>query len=199
MNVSERDTCGVFVYGSVVSAAALAATLGEGARDGVHFGKATLAGWRRRWNVCTDNTVSRAVRYHTPGTTERPPVQVLFLNIVPADPRTVLTGYLLLGGPDLVAALDAREGNYDRADVTHAVVGWGGLPRPATVWAYVGKPASVRTAEAGLSRGSARIRREYLDVVAAAFAPHSDLTAELRASLTPLPARIEPLTRVVAG
>ena len=186
---------GVFVYGSMASAAAISAILGRAARDGHDYVKATLPGWRRRWNVGTDNTTSRTVRYYTPGTPERPEIHVLFLNVVPADdPTAVVTGYLMVTDADALAALDAREGNYDRVPVTVRTP-----DRAETAWTYAGRPDRVAGAEQAIRRGSARIRQEYLRAVRAAFAGHDDMTAELRQSLTPMPAPVEPLTRVVSA
>ena len=185
----------VFVYGSMASAGSISAILGRAAREGHDYVKAALPGWRRRWNVGTDNTTSRTVRYYTPGTGERPDIHVLFLNVVPAgDPAAAVTGYLMVTGTRELAALDAREGNYDRVPVTLSTPG-----RAEPVWTYVGKPDRVAGAEEAIRHGSARIRQEYLEAVRAAFAGHDDMTAELRRSLTPMPAPVEPLTRVVSA
>jgi hypothetical protein len=117
---------------------------------------------------------------------------VLFLNIVPTgDPRDVVTGYVLRLDRPHLAVLDAREGNYDRVTVT--------VPGAGEVWTYVGKPDRVAGAEEAIRRGTARIRREYLQVVRAAFAEHDDMAAELEESLTPRPAPVEPLDRVVSS
>ena len=185
---------GIFVYGSMASAASVAAVLGRPARAGRDYVEARLPGWRRSWNVGTDHTTSRAVRYHEPGTLVRPPIHVLFLNVVP-DPAAAVTGLLMRAGPDELAALDAREGNYDRVPVSLP-----DLPDPPGVtWTYVGKPDRVAGAEDAMRRGSARIRREYLEAVEAAFAGHDDMTAELRESLTPPPAPVQSLTRTVSA
>ena len=183
---------GVFVYGSLACAAALSAVLGRPAREGDDNVRATLPGWRRQWNVGTDNATSRAVRYHRPGDRSRPAIHVLFLNIARAgDPAATVTGLVLRAGPPHLAALDAREGNYDRIPVT--------IPGSGEVWTYTGRPDRVAGAEEAIRRGTARIRREYLDTVQAAFAGDAGMTAELRESLTPPPAPVEPLTRVVTG
>ncbi|MDG4827332.1 gamma-glutamylcyclotransferase [Asanoa sp. WMMD1127] len=121
---------------------------------------AQLAGWRRSWTVCTDNTdLSRAVAYYRPGTLERFDGQILFLGIDRA-PGSTVRGRLLPVSPDELAELDAREGNYERVDVT------AGLDLPhgrTTVWSYVGKASAVRAARRGLARGTAVVWRAYLD------------------------------------
>ena len=139
----------VFVYGSMASAASISAILGRPAHAGHDYVRAVLTGWRRGWNVGTDNTTSRSVRYYTPGTVMRPAVHVLFLNVIPADdPAAVVTGYLLSTDAQHLAALDAREGNYDRVPVTLAepVV-------PEPVWSYVCKPDRVAGADVVICRG----------------------------------------------
>ncbi|MEV4617712.1 gamma-glutamylcyclotransferase family protein [Asanoa sp. NPDC049573] len=184
---------GVFVYGSMASPAEIAGLLGKDvAVEGVDYVLASLAGWRRTWNVCTDNTTSRAVRYHTPGTKERPPVQVLFLNLEPAAEET--TGYLIFVEAHHLAALDAREGNYDRVPVTDQVTP-AARERPAVVWTYVGKGDRETKARAAIRRGSARIRREYLDKVVEAFGDNEAMAAELVRTKPPAP--VERLDRVV--
>ena len=188
-------TAAVFVYGSLVAAGEIAGILGKDEADeGVDYVLATLSGWRRTWNVCTDNTTSRVVRYYTPGTGERPPIQVLFLTLEPA--AGTVTGYVVFVEAHHLAALDAREGNYDRVRVTDQVTMRG---RPAVVWTYVAKESRAATARAAIRRGSARIRQDYLDDVVAAFAGNADLEAELAETLRPPPARVERLDRVVGS
>ncbi|GIF47979.1 gamma-glutamyl AIG2-like cyclotransferase [Asanoa ferruginea] len=186
---------GVFVYGSLISPQDITGVLGKEA--GVDHGLATLSGWRRTWNVCTDNTTSRKVRYYTPGSEERPPVQVLFLNLERAAAATV-TGYVIVVDAHRLAALDAREGNYDRVVVTDQIT-MRATARPNVVWTYVGKADRAATARAAILRGSARIRKEYLDTVVEAFAGNDDLTAELEQITRPPPAPVESLDRVAEG
>jgi hypothetical protein len=192
----------VFVYGSIVSPADIAGILGkEEAVEGVDYALASLSGWRRTWNVCTDNTTSRTVRYYTPGTQERPPVQVLFLNLEPAKQKGAkATGHVIFIEAHHLSALDAREGNYDRVVVTGQItVRSPARARPAVVWTYVGKASREARARAAILQGSARIRKEYLDNVIEAVAGNDDMRAELEQITGPPPAPVECLDRVVDG
>jgi cation transport regulator ChaC len=169
----------VFAYGSLVS---------QGT-------PATLRGWDRTWSVCTDNTTSGRVRYYEPGTRIRPPVQVVFLNLERAAGASV-AGVLIPVSAGRLAEIDRREGNYDRVDVTGSVSTRDHVP--GVVWAYTGKPDRVERARQAKLAGTARIRREYLDAVREAFGAHDGLLADLERSLTPPPAPIVSLDRVVA-
>jgi hypothetical protein len=163
---------------------------------GADAAPATLHGWDRTWNVCTDNTTSERVRYYEPGTGIRPPVQVLFLNLERSAGASV-TGVLIPVGGVQLSDLDRREGNYDRIDVTGAVSTPDGVARPGVVWAYVGKPRRVARARQAKLAGTARIRREYLDAVRAAFGSYNGLLTDLERTLTPPPAPVVSLDRVV--
>src|ERR1700734_1150757 len=100
----------VFGYGSLLSA------------DAEPISKLTssrLRGHRRTWNVAMDN--SRAIpgykRYVDPVTGNPPAVFVVFLNIV-ADADSHVNGALFPVSEEMLAALDRRERNYERIDVT---------------------------------------------------------------------------------
>jgi gamma-glutamylcyclotransferase (GGCT)/AIG2-like uncharacterized protein YtfP len=170
---------GVFVYGSLASRAEVGGLLGVEPVEGVHYEPATLPGWRRDWHVCTDNTVSTQVAYYTPGTDVRPPIQVLFLNISPARDRAArVTGYVIPVTSAHLSRLDAREANYDRIAVAPVT-----SSRFEVVWTYVAKPPQAATAREAIARGTARIRRAYLDSVEAAFVGDPIMAAELKAAL----------------
>jgi gamma-glutamylcyclotransferase (GGCT)/AIG2-like uncharacterized protein YtfP len=177
---------GVFVYGSLASRAEVGGLLGVDPVEGVHYVPAVLPGWVRDWHVCTDNTTSTAVAYYLPGTAVRPPVQVLFLNISPGPGQ--VTGYVIPATSDHLLRLDAREANYDRIAVAPV------LPvHFDVVWTYVAKRPQTATARRAISRGTARIRRAYLETVETAFAGDPAMAAELKASLPPAP--VVPLDR----
>ena len=180
---------GVFVYGSLASRAEVGDLVGVEPVDGVHYVPAVLPGWSRDWHVCTDNTTSTAVAYYTPGTDERPPVQVLFLNISPSrDPAARVTGFVIPVTSAHLSRLDAREANYDRIAVAPL-----GTAHFDVVWTYVAKPQQAATARRAISRGTARIRRAYLDSVTDAFVSDPAMAAELKATLPATP--VVPLDR----
>jgi hypothetical protein len=189
----EASTYGIFIYGSMASADEIGAILGYPAVEGVDFMPAVLPGWRRTWNVCTDNTTSTKVRYYTPGTDERPPVQVLFLNIERAADEHV-TGYVMVVQAEHLLTLDAREGNYDRTLVSGEIT-VEGTAAPGVIWTYVGKKNRTATARAAIMRGTGRIRQEYLAKLLAAFDGRDGLLAELQDTLTPPPAPTVSLDR----
>jgi len=157
----------VFGYGSLIA--------GRG------HARARLPGWTRTWNVCTDNTANGPVVYEDPADGTRPPIQVLFLTVEPG--AGAVEGALLTVPDEDLPALDAREGNYHRIPVEVDTFG------PA--WTYVAKPESASRARSGIAAGSARIRRQYLDTVRAAYAGYEGIPA-----LSPLPAPVADLTRI---
>ena len=147
------DTEYVFGYGS------LAADLAGG-----HV--AELLGYRRFWGVAMDNRVDvrgyKHYRLRSDGS--RPPVFVAFLDVV-ADAGAVTRGVCVpVQGADL-PAIDRRERNYDRVDVTDAVA-----PAPGTVWAYVGTAAGRRRLRRAREADRAVVSRDYLERTRAAFA-----------------------------
>ena len=164
----------VFGYGSLVAPATIAAL---GGRDPA---RARLTGWSRTWNVCTDNTANGPVVYEDVSDGSRPPIQVLFLTI---EPGAAVEGVLFRLPDDRLPALDAREGNYTRIAVE--------LDGSGPAWTYVARSESAERARGGIAAGTARIRRDYLETVVAAFAAHKGIPA-----LEPLPAPVVPLRRL---
>jgi dephospho-CoA kinase len=143
----------VFGYGS------LAADLAGG-----HV--ADLRGYRRVWGVAMDNRVDlpgyKHYRLRSDGS--RPPVCVAFLDVV-ADARAATRGVCVPVAEERLPALDRRERNYDRVDVTDVVPAARG-----TVWAYVGTSAGRRRLRHARDRGRAVVSRDYLERTRAAFA-----------------------------
>jgi Gamma-glutamyl cyclotransferase, AIG2-like len=143
----------VFGYGS------LAADLGGG-----HV--AELAGYRRVWGVAMDNRVDVAgyKHYRLRSDGSRPAVCVAFLDVVP-DPRASTRGVCVPVEAAQLPALDLRERNYERVDVTDVVAAARG-----TVWAYVGTPAGRRRLRRAREHSRAVVSRDYLERTRAAFA-----------------------------
>ncbi|MEZ5120838.1 MAG: gamma-glutamylcyclotransferase family protein [Solirubrobacterales bacterium] len=155
----------VFAYGSLAAA--------DGARGRV----TDLRGFARRWGVAMDNArdLPRYKHYRRPDGS-RPAVCVAFLDIVRRRGATV-TGVCLPVDGDELAALDVRERNYVRRDVTALVDG-----APGRVWAYAGSPSARARLRRARARGRAVISAEYLALVAAGLGAHE--LARLQASLT---------------
>ena len=140
----------VFAYGSLA------------ARGGV---AAELVGHARTWGVAMDNAVDLpAYKHYLLPDGSRPRVCVAFLDIAPAAGQAV-PGVCVAVTPAELEALDLRERNYERVDVTAAVQGGAG----GRVWAYRGREASRARLEAAAAQGRAVIARSYLEIVEAAL------------------------------
>ncbi len=153
---------------------------------------ATLRGARRTWGVAMDNRVDLpGYKFYVDreaGT--RPEVYVAFLDLRPADDST---NGVLLEALD-VQALDDRERNYARTDVTDRVAG---APDGARVWAYVGRDEARERFRRGLAAGRAVVSREYRDGVLAGFRALGDGALEaFEASTDPLPCPLRDLERI---
>jgi len=132
---------------------------------------ARLRGRRRVWGVAMDNTRDlpgyKSYRLRSDGS--RPAVFVAFVDIE-HDPASAVTGVCAAVDAADLAALDDRERNYDRIDVTAVI---DGCP-PGRVWTYRGSDAGRARLREGRARGTAVVSRDYLDGVVAglaAFAP----------------------------
>jgi hypothetical protein len=153
-----------------------------------------LRGHRRTWNVAMNN--SQAIpgykRYVDPVTGNPPAVFVVFLNIV-ADPGGEVNGALFPVSDEKLAALDRRERNYERIDVTAGLAD----PVAGSIWAYAGSSAGIERFEVGQRAGSAVISRGYVDDVRRGFASlGADAAAELESLTDPPPCPIVALRRV---
>jgi cation transport regulator ChaC len=114
---------------------------------------------RCHWGVAMDNreAIPGYKVYVDPDTGERPAVEVAYLSIDAEDGATV-DGVAFPVTDEELAALDHRERNYHREDVTDLIdADLGGR-----VWAYVGSEAGRRRLARGRRRGTAVIARGYL-------------------------------------
>ncbi|HMJ01422.1 MAG TPA: gamma-glutamylcyclotransferase family protein [Conexibacter sp.] len=126
----------------------------------------SLHGHRRRWGVAMDNreAIPGYKRYvDTDGS--HPAVHVAFLDLLASPDDDAVNGVCRPVTAAQLAALDARERNYDRRDVTAHVA-----DPPGRVWAYVGSAAGRARLAAGTAAGCAVVSREYLDLVLRGFA-----------------------------
>ena len=165
---------------------------GYGSLAGAKGRPATLHGARRTWGVAMDNRVDLpGYKFYVDrdaGT--RPAVYVAFLDLrVAAD----TTNGVLFQATDL-DALDDRERNYARVDVTDRVAG---APRGARVWAYLGRHEARERFRRGLADGWAVVSREYRERVLAGFRALGDGALEaFEASTDPLPCPLRDLERI---
>jgi hypothetical protein len=109
-------------------------------------------------------TIAGYKLYLDPRTGERPPVAVTFLNLR-EDRSAFVNGVALPVSGSALEALDRRERNYRRVDISDAVA----APAGATVWTYLGTAAARERFRAGLAEGRAVISRGYLDQVTEGF------------------------------
>jgi cation transport regulator ChaC len=123
---------------------------------------------RRDWGVAMDNreTIPGYKIYLDAETGERPAVEVAYLSIDPA-PGEHVDGVAFAVTEQELAALDARERNYVRRDVTDLVDAELG----GRIWAYVGSAAGRLRLARGRRRGTAVVARGYLEKVGAIAVP----------------------------
>lgn len=127
---------------------------------------ARLEGYRRAWGVAMDNRVDipgyKSYRLREDGS--RPAVHVAFLDIVEHPPGAI-EGLLIAADDVRLRALDERERNYDRIDVTAAVPG-----APGRVWAYRGSHEGRQRLRIGLQEHRAVVDAGYVEAVQTTFA-----------------------------
>ena len=149
----------LFAYGSLVSAASAARTLGRPVED---VALARLAGWRRRWSQVRNNLATEKTFAHAE--TGLVPPHCVGLNLEPdpggAGPNGVL---LALTEPER-ERLAMREIRYDRIDVTSAARG-GGATAFDRVVTFSAKPENF----ALTPPPGAVILAAYVQAVEAAF------------------------------
>ncbi|HWF52374.1 MAG TPA: gamma-glutamylcyclotransferase family protein [Solirubrobacteraceae bacterium] len=152
----------VFGYGSLVALGQLAPTRAFAAEGFV----TDLRDFRRCWGVAMNNRVSiPGYKYYLDEQGDRPHVYVAFLDVRPARGESV-NGVCLPVTADHLAALDDRERNYVRREVTALCE----VPADAgRVWTYVGSGAGRRRLTTARAAGRAVVDRAYLEGVVAAF------------------------------
>jgi hypothetical protein len=159
---------------------------GYGSLSGRGGVPATLAGHRRRWGVAMDNsrTIPGYKYYVEADSGARPDVHVAFLDIQPAPGESV-NGVVLPVSPGDLTALDARERNYERIDVTDLID-----PRPGgRVWTFAGSDDGRRRCR---QADRLVVSRAYLEAVAAAFAALGpEQAARFRASTDEPPCPVD--------
>ena len=146
----------VFAYGSLV---------GAGARAGGEVHR--LPGTRRVLGVVMDNALDLPGYkwWRDPRDGSRPGVMVAFADLVGAPAAAPPVNGLCLPVPDGAwPALDARERNYERVEVTDRLEA-----PPGRVWAYLGSPAGRERLARGLAERRAVVARAYVEGVQAGF------------------------------
>jgi cation transport regulator ChaC len=154
--------CWIFGYGSLVSPASMATTIGRAvAADDVAI--AHLDGYGRRWNYGS---------LHLRGDWEHDGVVVtqglvVSLGLVTADTESC-NGVIVRVTRDELTHLDWRERDYERTDVSDRVRRDDGAPTER-VMTYVPRDSAIERYETARDRRQAGIRRSYWELVTAAF------------------------------
>lgn len=139
----------LFAYGSLVSAASAAATLGH---EPEARGPARLEGWRRRWSLFRDNETSEKSFARADDGSH--PRYCLGLNLEPAPGEPGPNGVLYVVSEADLDRLDVREVRYDRKEAGGGVV------------VYIAKPAHF----APRAPAGSVVIAAYLETIEAAFA-----------------------------
>lgn len=169
MSRSGGSTTWVFGYGSLASPSSLARTIGREVAWGDDVHRATLDGWGRRWNYGSPRT---GVSW-THGEAEIMDGVMVCLGIVD-DPGGTISGVVFAVDDAELAALDRRERDYHRIEVTTATAVHGDVAATASIVTYVPRTSSIERYERARSIGSAAIRQTYWDLVDAAFTDLGD-------------------------
>jgi hypothetical protein len=112
-----------------------------------------------------DNTVTLpGYKYYVDAGGERPDVCVAFLDIEEHDADAWVNGICLPVSEQALQALDARERNYERLEVTRSIE-----PLVGRTWAYVGRDDSRRRFAAALLSARCVVARSYLETVESGF------------------------------
>jgi len=139
-------------------------TLGHDVDD--RFGPARLAGWRRVWNVGSDEESHPERVVYRAG--ERFHGVMVVLGIEPTASARPCDGAVFPATRYDLANLDIRERNYDRVDVTHEV-SWPNKPADCEVHTYVPKPTAINRIGRAEGVRPVVVRRGYFTLVEEAF------------------------------
>lgn len=175
----------VFGYGSLVSPASLASTIGRTVSPD-HVVIAHLQGYGRRWNY---GSLHLRGDWHHEGLSVEQGV-VISLGLVDAADESC-NGVAVRVTDEELAQLDWRERDYERTDVTDLVIT---DPRPlsgaditgARVVTYVPRTSAIERYQAARDDRRAAIRASYRELVTAAFGNLGDHHAAIFAT-TPEP------------
>jgi hypothetical protein len=164
---------------------------------------AVLRGWRRVWGVAMDNAIAvPGYKVYERPDGARPACAIAFLDLE-RDAEGEVEGALIAADVRTLEALDARERQYRRIDVTGAVAPAtaatpSAVSSDARVWTYVGRgPGRARVAAGRAGDATVVVQRAYADLVERAFAERGeDALARYRASTEPPPFPVVELARV---
>ena len=155
------DGVWIFGYGSLVSPASITRTIGREVDPTDGFGEASLSGFGRRWNYGSMHLRGDWVD----GELQVRNGLVVSLGLEVADDEHC-NGAIVRVTADELAALDWRERDYERVDVTDRIT----VDRPVgRIDTYVPRPSAVERYLAARDDRRAAIRRSYWELVHTAF------------------------------
>lgn len=172
----------MFGYGSLVSPESFGFTLGRELQLGVDVLTAEIRDYGRRWNYGVMSRVGRSDDLD--GSVNE--WTIVALGVTPAAGESV-NGVVAWVADDELAALDARERNYDRVDVADLTTVDGQRSLGGPIVTYVPQVAAVQWYEAARDRGDAAVERRYWDLVGGAFAALGDGQRARYLETTPAP------------
>jgi len=141
----------IFAYGSLAGA------------DGSPVRR--MPGYRRVLGVAMDNRLDiPGYKFYRRPDGSRPAVHVAFADLIAAPGGPPVNGVCRRVERAELVALDARERNYDRVDVSDRLE-----DPPGRTWAYEGSAAGRERLARGKASGDAVVAAAYLEVVEAAF------------------------------
>ena len=171
----------VFGYGSLVSPASMARTLDRPVEIDDGWQIARLVGFGRRWNK---GSLRLRGTWHHAGRRVDDGIPIS-LGVVEADGESC-NGVAVRLRADEIASLDWRERDYVRTDVTDRITGAAGTIE-GTVVTYVPREAAVARYEDARDTGRGAVRRDYWDLVHAAFAELGPDHLDQLTATTPAP------------
>ena len=157
-----------FGYGSLVSRESLAISLGRPVERNTLV-PAELTGYRRTWNVATDNRVRLpGYKVYVDDAGRRPDVAIAFLG-VEAEAAAAANGALVQVSEDELELLDRRERNYVREEVTEQITRPPHIAAGARIVTYLPRPQARGRALTARAEGRLRTTQAYARLVHAAF------------------------------
>jgi hypothetical protein len=163
-----------------------------------------LRGFRRCWGAAMDNWEAANDRKHfvDPETGERPRIRVAYLDLYERSGSAV-NGVALPVDATRLAALDAREINYERVDVSSAFEPAGAATPFADsprIYTYIGLDAARERCRRGQADGNVFVSRDYAGRVRLAFERlGADALVEFDRTTDPLPFPKRDLTLIRDG
>lgn len=144
-----------------------------------------LRGFRRYWGVAMNNWEGgKGVKHWLDRETgERPRIRVAYLDIY-EQAGLAVNGLALPVDAERLVALDRREVNYERVEVTEAFEG----AASGRVFTYIGLDAACERCRQGTAAGDVFVSRDYAAAVRRAFeCLGPDALAEFNRTTDPLP------------